>query len=277
MSKIYPIIVFIVYLVMVYMWIMVVIRKNYLRHYLPRAIGVSVGFLGNMIAAIINSNVADVAIYVSAIFLLLIICIFISVHCKSKEKKEKTAIRERIISSPIYKAVIDEFNQNNYGALYVCSDGVAFCRDLFDLSFPKEIYTSYADSEIIADRIAKQRAEKWKQENSSTTGISLIPAPICSFPYSTFGYADMGEKEISAFTELIAENLNIDRRYFTKSFYGEGGSMSFGPTGAVTLNGTTKFTGNKSEDYYSGFYSLIVIGAVYRKGAVLPKQELKSW
>lgn len=114
-------------------------------------------------------------------------------------------------------------------------------------------------------------------KNASTTVISLISTPIRSFTYSIFNYADMGEKELSAFTELIAEKLNLDCRYFTKSFKGAAGSISFDPTGAVTVNGRTTFTGSETKDYYSGCYTLRVIGAVYRKESVLLKQELKRW
>lgn len=278
MSKLYSIIVLIIYIIMLYMWIMVVVRKNYRSSYLIKAIGISVGFAMNIIAAFVNSGVLfGVYTYGTAIGILILLCIFAFILCRNKENGEKRRIQKNILSSPIYQAVIDEFNQNNYGAIYICSDGVAFCRSVSEYSFPEERLPSSETSEIAADRQAKTRAEKWEQKYMSIYGVSFISNAIRNIWYSTFGYANMREKERRAFTMLLAEKLQLKCRFFCKRFIAEGSSSTTGPTGAVTVNGVTTFTGVRTIESSSGSYSLSLFGVAYRKEAVLPKQELKQW
>lgn len=282
MSKLYPIFVLITYIIMLYMWIRVIAEPDYYLDiiYITKAIGISSGFVMMMIAAFVNHGVLfGICVYGSAIVFLILLCVIAFIKRKGKDKiriEEDRRIQKRILSSSIYHAIIEEFNKNNYGAVYVCNDSVVFCQSVSELSFPDEIFFSSTTSQIEADRKAEFRAGEWEQKNMSRYGGASFSNAECIFWYSKFGYTNMRKDQMKTFTVLLAEKLQLKCRIVNKRFVAEGGTAYSGPTGAVTVNGVTTFTGYSETEYATGTYWLPLFGVVYREKEKVV-ENLEQW
>lgn len=208
------------------------VKKEWEWYVLLASIGLVMIYYRSMTKAIYNIGASFPLLYTYVPLVLLAFVLWIVATAPHRRMKRNPVF---VKTQELYKSL------NGASAVYVCVDGVAICSGINKNVAREMLYESPCSITRYID---------WMFEVAPVMfSVDKIPDSIVMkrVHYAEFGFENMFE-EIALFTRLLAKSLNLNKHLFKKEFYTPPSVSSGAPTGAITVNGVTTFTGGTTTE-----------------------------